>query len=98
MTTGGAFTDSPHGQPAGLNNTNFAGWQSDTVNDLLVKARSVVDPAERAALYRKAEEGIAAEQPMLFVHFDATIQAASSKLDWIQYADGAFRLQFAKLG
>lgn len=76
---------------------NFAGWRSDAVNDLLVKARSVFDPAERAALYRKAEEGVAAEQPMLFVHFDATIQAASTKLDWTQYADGAFRLQFAKL-
>ena len=76
---------------------NFAGWQSDSVSDLLSKARSVVETAERAALYRKAEEGIAAEQPMLFVHFDATIQAASTKLAWTQYADGAFRLQFARL-
>jgi len=77
---------------------NFAGWQSDTVTDLLTKARSVVDLAERAKLYRAAEEAIAAEMPMLFVHFDATIQASSSRLDWTQYADGALRLQFAKLG
>jgi peptide/nickel transport system substrate-binding protein len=77
---------------------NFAGWQSDTVTDLLTKARSVVDLAERAKLYRAAEEAIAAEMPMLFVHFDATIQAASAKLEWTQYADGALRLQFASMG
>jgi peptide/nickel transport system substrate-binding protein len=77
---------------------NFAGWQSDTVTDLLTKARSVVDIAERAKLYRAAEEAIAAEMPMLFVHFDATIQAASAKLEWTQYADGALRLQFASMG
>jgi peptide/nickel transport system substrate-binding protein len=77
---------------------NFAGWQSDAVTDLLTRARSVVDLAERAKLYRAAEEAIAAEMPMLFVHFDATIQASSAKLDWTQYADGALRLQFAKLG
>jgi peptide/nickel transport system substrate-binding protein len=77
---------------------NFAGWQSDAVTDLLTRARGVVDLAERAKLYRAAEEAIAAEMPMLFVHFDATIQASSSKLEWTQYADGALRLQFAKLG
>ncbi len=77
---------------------NFAGWQSDTVTDLLTRARSVVDQAERARLYRAAETAIAAEMPMLFVHFDATIQASTSRLDWTQYADGALRLQFAKLG
>lgn len=76
---------------------NFAGWQSDAVTDLLTKARTVVEQSERAKLYRAAEEAIAAEMPMLFVHFDATIQAASAKLDWTQYADGAFRLQFASL-
>lgn len=77
---------------------NFAGWQSDNVTDLLTRARSVVDQAERARLYRAAEAAIAAEAPMLFVHFDATIQASSNRLEWTQYADGALRMQFARLG
>lgn len=77
---------------------NFAGWQSDSVTDLLTRARSVVDQAERAKLYRSAEAEIAADMPMLFVHFDATIQASGARLDWTQYADGALRLQFARLG
>lgn len=76
---------------------NFAGWQSDKATDLLTRARSVTKLEDRAKLYREIEAEIAAELPMLFLHFDATIQASSSKLDWVQYADGALRLHLAKL-
>jgi peptide/nickel transport system substrate-binding protein len=76
---------------------NFMGYGSDAVTGLLERARSAADQAERARLYREAEERIAADAPMLFLTFPATLQASVKALDWVQYPDGAFRLQFAKL-
>lgn len=75
---------------------NFAGYQSDSVTDLLTKARSVADQPERAKLYQEAQRQIADDAPMLFLTFPATIQASVNALDWMQYPDGAFRFQFAK--
>lgn len=77
---------------------NFMGYQSDKVTDLLEKARSAPVQADRAKLYREAEAQIAADAPMLFLTFPATLQASTKALEWLQYPDGAFRLQFAKLG
>ena len=34
---------------------------------------------------------------MLFLAFPATLQASVKALDWVQYPDGNFQLQFAKL-
>jgi len=76
---------------------NFAGWQSDKVDDLLQKARTTTDQTARAALYREAERAIAEEAPMLFLTFPAILQASTKALEWLQYPDGALRLQFAKL-
>ena len=75
---------------------NFMGYQSDKVTELLEKARSAPAQADRAKLYREAEVQIAADAPMLFLVFPATLQASAKTLDWLQYPDGAFRLQFAK--
>jgi peptide/nickel transport system substrate-binding protein len=75
---------------------NFAGYQSDKVTDLLEKARSAPVQADRAKLYREAEAQIATDAPLLFLTFPATLQASVKTLDWLQYPDGAFRLQFAK--
>ncbi len=76
---------------------NFMGYQSDKVTDLLEKARSASTQAERAKLYREAEAQIAADAPMLFLTFPSILQASSKSLDWVQYPDGAFRLQLARL-
>ncbi len=75
---------------------NFMGYQSDKVTDLLEKARSAASQDERAKLYREAEAQIATDAPMLFLTFPATLQASTKALNWVQYPDGAFRLQFAK--
>ena len=75
---------------------NFMGYQSDKVTSLLEKARAEADQAARAKLYREAEVQIAADAPMLFLTFPATLQASVKALTWVQYPDGAFRLQFAK--
>ena len=76
---------------------NFMGYQSDKVTSLLESARAEPDQAARARLYREAEVQIAADAPMLFLTFPATLQASVKALDWVQYPDGAFRFQFAKL-
>ena len=75
---------------------NFAGYKSDTVDELLQKARTTSGEEARAPLYRQAQEQIAEDAPMLFLTFPATLQASIKGLDWTQYPDGALRLQFAK--
>lgn len=75
---------------------NFAGYQSDAVDGLLKKARTTLDQDERATLYKQAQETIAEDAPMLFLTFPSTLQASVAKLDWMQWPDGALRLQFAK--
>ena len=75
---------------------NFMSYQSDKVTDLLEKARSAATQTERAKLYREAEAQIATDAPMLLLTFPATLQASTKSLNWLQYPDGAFRLQFAK--
>ncbi len=75
---------------------NFAGYQNDKVNKLLQDARATVGEAARAPLYREAQKQIAEDAPMLFLTFPAILQASAKGLEWVQYPDGALRLQFAK--
>jgi peptide/nickel transport system substrate-binding protein len=76
---------------------NFAGYTSDPVNNLLRQARSIADQGERTKLYREAQRNLAEDSPMLFLHFDAIIQASSAKLSWTQYPDAVLRLYSAKM-
>ena len=76
---------------------NFAGYQNDKVTQLLEQARALTVEAERAKIYREAQNLIARDAPMLFLAFPATLQASIKALDWVQYPDGNFQLQFAKL-
>ena len=71
---------------------NFAGWDSAEATALLTKARSISAEPDRAALYQQAQALVMEQAPMLFIHFDAILQASSAKLRWTQYPDGAFRL------
>ncbi|WP_158234199.1 ABC transporter substrate-binding protein [Oceaniglobus indicus] len=76
---------------------NFPGWENGEVDRLLKDARIETDEAARAKLYSEAQKIIADEAPLLFLVFPQTLQASISDLDWIQWPDGAFRLQFAKM-
>jgi peptide/nickel transport system substrate-binding protein len=76
---------------------NFAGYADDALTGLLQQARAVAGQADRAALYQQAQRILAENCPMLFLHFDAIIQASSAKLSWTQYPDAVFRLYDAKL-
>jgi peptide/nickel transport system substrate-binding protein len=71
---------------------NFAGYDSEAVTNLLRQARGGTNRDERAKLYRSAQTLLAEDAPLLFLHFDAVIQASSEKLVWTQYPDAVFRL------
>ena len=71
---------------------NFAGFDAPEVTALLEKARSEADRAARAALYGEAQGKLVDAAPMLFLHFDAILQASLARLRWTQYPDGVFRL------
>ena len=76
---------------------NFAGYDSAEVTDLLNKARSASAQSDRAMLYRQAQQIVMQDAPMLFLHFDAILQASTAKLRWTQYPDAVFRLFDATL-
>jgi len=76
---------------------SFSGWENAGVDDLLRQARAETDQAKRAALYAQAQAVISEEAPMLFLVFPAVLQASTKAVEWLQYPDGALRLQFAKL-
>jgi peptide/nickel transport system substrate-binding protein len=71
---------------------NFAGYKSDEVDELMHRARVTSDQDTRAVLYKQAQDLISDDAPMLFLHFDATLQGSSKKLHWTPYPDNAFRL------
>ncbi|MEM8664646.1 MAG: ABC transporter substrate-binding protein [Pseudomonadota bacterium] len=74
---------------------NFAGYESEEVDALMREARTTTDQAKRGELYRKAEALIAEDAPMLFVHFDAILQATADGLSYTQRPDGSFHLSDA---
>jgi len=76
---------------------NFPGYDSDPMNVLLPEARSLTDRATRVRLYHQAQNLLAADAPMLFLHFDAILQASRSNLQWTQYPDAVFRLYDTRL-
>lgn len=76
---------------------NFPGWSDARMDALLDEARSGGDQAGRAKLYHEAQRLLAQEAPMLFLHFDAILQASAARLSWTQYPDAAFRLYGARM-
>lgn len=71
---------------------NFSGYASAEMTELLRQARRDRDHEFRARLYRAAQALAADDAPMLFLHFDAILQAAASRLRWTQYPDAVLRL------
>jgi peptide/nickel transport system substrate-binding protein len=76
---------------------NFPGYDSDRMTALLTQARSETVQATRAKIYHEAQNLLAEDAPMLFLHFDAILQASSAKLSWTQYPDATWRLFDAKM-
>ena len=76
---------------------NFPGYDSAEVTAWLAEARTATDQAARVQLYHKAQRKLAEDAPMLFLHFDAIIQASSARVAWTQYPDAVFRLYDARM-
>jgi peptide/nickel transport system substrate-binding protein len=74
---------------------NFPGFDNPDVDRMLRDARTEIDQAKRAQLYQGAQAMIAEAAPMLFMHFDATLQASAPNFVYDQQPDGSFRLQGA---
>ena len=74
---------------------NFPGYENAEVDAMLREARTATDEAERGQLYRDAEAQIAEDAPLLFMHFDAPLQASSEGFTFEQQPDGSFRLNAA---
>lgn len=76
---------------------NFAGYDNPQVTTWLDEARTGADQAGRVALYHQVQNQLAQDAPVLFLHFDAIIQASSARLAWTQYPDAVFRLYDARM-
>lgn len=74
---------------------NFPGYENAQVDQLLKDARTTVDQSIRADLYQQAQTLLAEDAPMLFMHFDSTLQASSPNFVYDQQPDGSFRLNSA---
>jgi peptide/nickel transport system substrate-binding protein len=77
---------------------NFAGYDTPPLTAMLQDARIRADQSERKPIYWQAQRMIANDCPMLFLHFDATIQASVANLHWTQYPDAVLRLYDARMG
>lgn len=76
---------------------NFPGYDSERVTSLLNEARSAPDQPARVRLYQAAQRQVAEDAPMLFLHFDAILQASAAGLRWTQYPDAVWRLHDARM-
>lgn len=76
---------------------NFSGYDNPAVTDLLRSARALADRESRGRLYREAQALIAGDCPVLFLHFDAVLQAGTARLRWTAYPDGVLRLNDARM-
>jgi peptide/nickel transport system substrate-binding protein len=76
---------------------NFPGYESERVTNLLNEARQSTDRAARVRMYHEAQRQIIEDQPLLFLHHDAILQASVSRLTWTQYPDAVFRLHDARM-
>ena len=73
------------------------GYDDAEVTGWLAKARTATDPAARVRLYHQTQRKLAEDAPMLFLHFDAIIQASSARLSWTPHPGAVFRLHDARM-
>ena len=64
---------------------NICFWMNDAYHDLMVAARRELDPAKRAALYRKSQEIIFDEAPMVPLAHAESLMACRANTDGILF-------------
>ncbi len=74
-----------------LENVSCGVWDSWYCNPAIqaryVKARSTLDPARRAALYREIQPLVFDEAPIIFMYTQQGIYGVNKRLDWTPRAD-----------
>src|SRR5262249_41807757 len=77
---------------------NWGKYCNPALDELLTKARSLIDVKERAALYEKAAEIYLADRPQLFLYHPKWLWAVTATLDGFKpHPDGLIRLQGVSL-
>jgi peptide/nickel transport system substrate-binding protein len=71
----------------GLGSTNLGRYTNPALDDLIIEARSTVDDATREELLRKASRMAMEDFAILPLHFDASLWALRSDLDYEARAD-----------
>jgi peptide/nickel transport system substrate-binding protein len=64
---------------------NICFWMNDAYHDLMVAARSELDPEKRAALYRKSQEIVFDEAPMVPLAHAESLLACRANVDGILF-------------
>jgi len=78
---------------------NVCFWMNDAYHDLMVAARRELDPEKRAALYRKAQEIVFEEAPMVPLAHAEQLLACRSNVTGIQFeVNGDILFQNAVVG
>ncbi|GHC70176.1 ABC transporter substrate-binding protein [Limoniibacter endophyticus] len=79
-------------------NLNDAAYCNKEVDELLNKARSMSDPAERKKVYDQAQEILQDELPIVYLYYQPWPFAATAKLEgFTAYPDGMIRLKGVSL-
>jgi len=64
---------------------NICFWKNEPYHDLMIAARRETDPAKRAALYRKAQEIIAEEVPMVPLAHSPSMAATRTSVTGLEF-------------
>ena len=64
---------------------NICFWKNDDYHDLMIAARRELDPEKRAALYRKAQEIIYDEAPMVPLAHAKSLAACRANIEGMQF-------------
>ncbi|MFI2489782.1 ABC transporter substrate-binding protein [Promicromonospora kroppenstedtii] len=90
----------PHGNMFNFLSTgagnNYSGYSDPEVDELLTQAATVIDPAERAALYGQVVTKVQADNPIIYLYRTRSMTGYADEVAGIStYADGVVRLSNA---
>lgn len=68
--------------PGGPDRAVFSYFTNEAYDELVLQARQTLDEAERAELYRQAQEIVAEEAPWLFLYQQGDVYGVATNLNW----------------
>lgn len=80
-------------------NLNDSGYCNEKLDDLLARARSTMEPAQRKLLYDQAQIILQEDLPVIYLYHQPWLYAARADLKgFVAYPDGMIRLKGVSLG